>query len=149
MSIRPRHAALALVPFLALSLTACGGPSDPSVTIGSEPPTSFTSVPWSFPIDPVGDWLTSAADDNVRIDVYQAGVAPSTEDSKWAYSDTDEPLFVKGDPVVVLQLVLTNTGTEDIVLPSGRPDVAARYKKLDLLTLPPERPSTPASSRSP
>jgi hypothetical protein len=135
MAIRSRHTALALIPILALGLTGCGGSS---ATVGSEPPDSFTAAVWSFPADPVGEWLTSVASDDVRIDVYQAGVESAPDDSDWAYSDTDEPIFTQGEPIVVLHLVLTNTGDEDIILPSGTPDLTANYDELDLSSLPPE-----------
>jgi hypothetical protein len=136
MSVRSRRPAIALIPILALGLTACVG--GPSVEIGSEPPSSFTAPVWSLPTEPVGEWLTSVASDDVRIDVYQAGVKPATEDSLWAYSDTDEPIFNEGEPIVVLHLVLTNTGDDEIVLPSANPEITANYESLDLSSLPPE-----------
>jgi hypothetical protein len=136
MSVRPRRSALALIPIIALGLTACVGGS--SATIGSEPPSSFTAPVWALPADPVGEWLTSVASDDVRIDIYQAGVEPSTEDSAWAYSETDEPIFNVGEPIVVLHLVLTNTGDEDVVLASAESEITANYSELDLSSLPPE-----------
>ena len=136
MSTRSRRTAIALIPIVALGLTACVG--GPSVEVGSEPPTSFTAPVWALDTDPVGAWLTSVATDDLRIDIYQAGVEPSTEDSAWAYSETDEPIFNEGEPIVVLHLVLTNTGDEDVVLASAEPEITANYESLDLSSLPPE-----------
>ena len=136
MFTRSRRSAIALIPILALGLTACVGAA--AVETGTEPPASFTAPVWALAVDPVGEWLTSVASDDVRIDIYQAGVEPSTGDSAWSYSDTDEPIFNAGEPIVVLHLVLTNTGDDDLIVPNGSPEITANYESLDLSSLPPE-----------
>jgi hypothetical protein len=143
-SSRPRLAAVALIPFLALGLTGCfgsggsGSGGNGSVEVGTEPPSSFTTPVWANEVAPHGDWLTSVADNDLRIDVYQVAIEAAPEGSSWAFQETDEPLFVAGDPIVILEFVLTNLGDDDIVLPSGEAELTANYAGLNLSSVPAE-----------
>lgn len=147
-SIRPRLAATALIPVLALALTGCfgssGGPGAPgtggngSVQVGTDAPATFTTAVWANEVAPHGDWLTSVADGNLRIDLYQVAIEAAPEGSSWAFQETEEPLFDAGDPIVILEFVLTNLGEDDIVLPSGEADLTANYAELNLSSVPAE-----------
>lgn len=112
-----RRATLALTAAAAaLALAACSGGS---VEEGTAAPDSFTFAAWSVPVEPAGEWLTSMANDELRVDVYLLGIEPAPEDSSWVDSETDEPMFVAGDDVMLLQHIVTNVGDQDVILPNG------------------------------
>ncbi|WP_261164981.1 hypothetical protein [Microbacterium sp. Marseille-Q6965] len=136
-----KSAPFAVIALSALALTACSGGGSGATggpEVGTEPPVSFSAAEWALPVEPQGTWLNSMANDTVRVDFYQLGIEAATEDSAWADTETDEPLFVAGDDVVLLQTVITNVGEEEVVLPHGQGDGLFDFAENEYLQVSPE-----------
>lgn len=129
-------AAAALVGVAALGLTACSAGN--SAQTGTPAPTSFTTASWAMPVVPVGEWLNSAATEEMRVDVYLADIVTATEDSSWEIRETGEAFFLAGDEIQVIQFIVTNTGTEPIIIGSGELDTSFDYRDFGTRTIPTE-----------
>lgn len=97
-------------------------PVDEPATEGDLP-----AAEWARPVSVVGDLLTTITSTSFKVDVYQVDVAQSTTDSMWVDPDTNEPILKKGDDIVILNYVFTNTSDRTILLPSLLIDVSAEY----------------------
>lgn len=76
----------------------------------------YVSPAWANQVEIVGDLLGTTDGPGVRVEVYKAGETTAQRDSLTVDRDTRKPLLAKGDPVVALLYVLTNTGTETVDL---------------------------------
>lgn len=135
---------VALVATLPLLLAGCFGGSSSSdseaggdVEEGSAAPDSFTGASWATPVEPQGEWVTSLANDDVRVDVYFIGIEAAPEESSWQGSG-DEALFGAGDDVLVLQYVLTNVSDADIDVSNGDGRPGLNYEGNDYINVPQE-----------
>lgn len=137
-----------------LALTACGGTTAGSTT-GSEPSSSSSAAAspsasgsplastssegagtssgsykvaaWALPISEAGDKLGTIKGDSFSVDVYQVATDVASKDSMFVDKETKENLLKKGDPVVYLNYVVTNTSSADIPLSHSLITPNAKY----------------------
>lgn len=154
LTIRTRGAAAAVVASFALvGLSACGGSESPKVentpspapattTSSSTPVTSSapattkatTEAPatsgnqpaWAQPATNVGDKIATVKAGDITVDVYQVGITKSTKTGQFVDPNGNKPIIAKGDDIVFVNYVVTNTGAP-IDLGSSFVDVEARY----------------------
>ncbi len=138
-----------------LALTACGGATAGSTTGGSEPSSSssvaaspsasasplastssegagtssgsYKVAAWALPISEAGDKLGTIKGDSFSVDVYQVATDVASKDSMFVDKETKENLLKKGDPVVYLNYVVTNTSSADIPLSHSLITPSAKY----------------------
>ncbi|MFJ6538942.1 hypothetical protein ACIQH5_22150 [Paenarthrobacter sp. NPDC091711] len=138
-----------------LALTACGGATAGSTTGGSEPSSSFsvaaspsasasplastssegagtssgsyTVAAWALPISEAGDKLGTIKGDSFSVDIYQVATDVASKDSMFVDKETKENLLKKGDPVVYLNYVVTNTSSAEIPLSHSLITPNAKY----------------------
>lgn len=77
---------------------------------------SYTSPEWAQEVAPVGDLVATMDGDWITVEVYRVAEGESTKDSMWLHADSEEPIMKKGDPVVALNYIATNTGSEEILM---------------------------------
>lgn len=131
-----RSALFAVTALAALTLAGCGGGGvGGGPEKGTEPPETFTAAEWAMPVEPQGTWLNSMANDAVRVDFYQVGIEEAPEDSGWADTETDEPLFTAGEDVVLLQVIMTNVGEDEIGLPHGEGEEVYDFRENEYLSI--------------
>ncbi|SEF12133.1 hypothetical protein SAMN04489740_4286 [Arthrobacter alpinus] len=128
-----------------LALTACSGATADSTTGGSEsssassPSTSSSaSAPasasasasagadtssgaykvaaWALPITDTGDKLGTLKGESFSVDIYQVATDVASKDSMFVDKETNENLLKKGEPVVYLNYVVTNTSSAEVPL---------------------------------
>lgn len=87
---------------------------DPEVNTPSS--GSYEVPEWARDVNQVGDLVATVDGDWIQIEVYRVGDGQATRDSLWVDSDTDEPLMKVGDPVVALNFIVTNTGSEEFLM---------------------------------
>ena len=135
-----------------LALTACGGATAGSTTGGSES-SSSSSAPaasasplattssegagtssgsykvaaWALPISDAGDKLGTIKGDSFSVDIYQVATDVASKDSMFVDKETKENLLKKGDPVVYLNYVVTNTSSAEIPLSHSLITPNAKY----------------------
>jgi hypothetical protein len=151
-SLKTGLAGLSVVA-LALTLAGCGS-DDPAEASGSEAEVSEgpTEEPtqdsgeesgeepgeeageagatpgWALPAAVTGDQIASLdLEGDVAVEVYQAGTTTSPSTGSFVDPDTNKPLVEKGDELVVLDYVVTNNGSEPVLLGPTLVDVTARY----------------------
>ncbi len=138
-----------------LALTACGGATAGSTTGGSEPSSSSSAAAspsasasplastssegsgtssgsykvaaWALPISEAGDKLGAIKGDSFSVDVYQVATDVASKDSMFVDKETKENLLKKGDPVVYLNYVVTNTSSAEIPLSHSLITPNAKY----------------------
>lgn len=138
-TIRTRRATVALVASMALfGLAACGGGSDsskadkatsttPAAAATTDAPTASGSQPaWAKPTSEVGDKISTIKAGDITVDVYQVGTAKATKTGQFVDPADNKPIIEKGDDIVFVNYVITNTGAP-IDLGSSLVDVQARY----------------------
>ncbi|WP_419202269.1 hypothetical protein [Paenarthrobacter nitroguajacolicus] len=137
-----------------LALTACGTTTAGSTTDGSES-SSSSSAPaspsspaspastssggagtssgsykvaaWALPVSEAGDKLGSLKGDSFSVDIYQVATDVASKDSMFVDKETKENLLKKGDPIVYLNYVVTNTSSADIPLSHSLVTPKAKY----------------------
>ncbi|WP_426005335.1 hypothetical protein ACPFL9_01315 [Paenarthrobacter sp. NyZ202] len=131
-------------PALAVmvALSACGGGSSTTAE-GSQPPSSssasaasadgsgarsYTAAAWALPISSAGDKLGALKGDSFSVDIYQVATGVASKDSSWVDKETKESLLKKGDPIVYLNYVVTNTSAADIPLGEELITLGAKYE---------------------
>ena len=82
---------------------------------------------WARPFQTPGDKITTIEGTGFKVDVYQVGTAKAASNGAFVDPETSEPILKKGDELVVVNYVFTNTGSEPILLSSLLVDVNARY----------------------
>lgn len=114
----------------AAMLSACGADSastaEESVSEPTGPLESYAMAGWALEAQPTGEWVGGMENDDLRIDAFQVGVAAAPEDSGWTEGESDEPLFEAGEPVVVVQYIVTTVGDDPVVLSNGEVDTTIR-----------------------
>ncbi|KUM35280.1 hypothetical protein [Arthrobacter sp. EpRS71] len=137
-----------------LALTACGGAPASPTTGGSEPSSSssvaaspsasaspsaassegagtssgsYKTAAWALPISEAGDKLGTIKGESFSVDVYQVATDVASKDSMFVDKDTKENLLKKGDPVVYMNYVVTNTSSAEIPLSHSLITPNAKY----------------------
>ncbi|WP_091464585.1 hypothetical protein [Paenarthrobacter nitroguajacolicus] len=138
-----------------LALTACGGATAGPTTAGPESSSSSSAsnspsasasplastssegagassgsykvAAWALPISEAGDKLGSLKGDSFSVDIYQVATDVASKDSMFVDKETKENLLKKGDPVVYLNYVVTNTSSADIPLSHSLITPSAKY----------------------
>ncbi|KUM34915.1 hypothetical protein [Arthrobacter sp. EpRS71] len=137
-----------------LALTACGGATASPTTGGSEPSSSssvaaspsasaspsaassegagtssgsYKTAAWALPISEAGDKLGTIKGESFSVDVYQVATDVASKDSMFVDKDTKENLLKKGDPVVYMNYVVTNTSSAEIPLSHSLITPNAKY----------------------
>ena len=140
-----------------LALTACGGATAGSTTGGSESSSSSSApassasaasasplattssedagtssgsykvAAWALPISDAGDKLGTITGDSFSVDIYQVATDVASKDSMFVDKETKENLLKKGDPVVYLNYVVTNTSSAEIPLSHSLITPNAKY----------------------
>lgn len=93
----------------------------------------FQPAPWATPIEVVGEELGTVTAGDIEVRVYQVGTDTATEDSIMVDAETEEPLMKEGDPVVVLNYVVTYNGSEDLLLGASLASISGRYADWEYL----------------
>lgn len=113
----------ALVVVAVLALGGCGadshGTSTPTVSL---PPTR--SAPWAEPVS-TGEELWQTSSEGLTLTAYNMGEDTATFDSEYSDDVTNEPLVAAGDPVVFVNVVVTNTSDQTQFLANDVPDLFA------------------------
>ncbi|MGR0160545.1 hypothetical protein [Paenarthrobacter nitroguajacolicus] len=155
-----------------LALTACGGATAGSTAGGSEPSSSSSTsaspspsasasplastssegagtssgaykvAAWARPISEAGDKLGTLKGASFSVDVYQTATDVSSKDSMSVDKETKENLLKKGDPIVYLNYVVTNTSSADIPLSHSLVTPKAKYPDWKYLGGMPSDPSS-------
>lgn len=81
---------------------------------------------WSLPPTTPGEKIATVEAGDVTVDIYQVAVDKAPEDGNFVDPETNKPILAKGDPIVVLNYVITNNG-DPIQLGSSKVDVTAKY----------------------
>ncbi|MFI5428451.1 hypothetical protein [Aeromicrobium sp. UC242_57] len=140
---RTRQTAAALATsFALLGLAACGGSDEPAAekttatTAAPEATEATTEAPpaassgdqpdWAKPVTEVGEKITTIKVGDITVDVFQVGTAQATKTGQFVDPDNNKPIIDKGDEIVFVNYVITNTGAP-IDLGSSLVDVNARY----------------------
>lgn len=106
-------------------------PTDVETDDTEEPPTGdgeFSPAPWAAPINEVGDHLGTVTAGDLEFQVYQVGTDVASKDSILVDAETEEPLVKEGDDVVILNYIVTNTGSEAHNLTISLADVGVEYE---------------------
>lgn len=150
-TIHMRRAFAALVASAAVfALAACGGSvapkadpvsssSSPSQATSSEATatssrTASSSAPSSPGAQPAwakaptsgGAKISTITAGTITVDVYQVGTTKATKNGQFVDPGTNKPLITKGDAIVFVNYVITNTGPP-VNLGASLVDVSARY----------------------
>ncbi len=106
-------------------------PSEETTEEAAEEPAEGSgdakAAEWAKEITVSGDLLTTIDGGDFSVDVYQVGVESSPKTGNFVDPDTNKPLIDKGDEVVYLNYIFTNTGSTEIPLAFNLVDVQARY----------------------
>lgn len=149
-----RAAAAGAVVLGAVSLSGCGGTDDAAESVDHEPTTAATTSaataaatsgatpspevtggtdadgtlpPWARPLVVKGTKLTTVKAGAVSVDVYQVGTETASKSGQFVDPATNKPIIAEGDPLVFVNYVVKNTGTEPIALGFSLVDVSPRY----------------------
>lgn len=151
-TIHMRRAPAALVASAAVfALAACGGSVAPkaepassssspsqamssdatatssSRTTSSDAPTSPGAQPaWAKAPTSGGTKISTITAGTITVDVYQVGTTKATKSGQFVDPGTNKPLIAKGDTIVFVNYVITNTGPP-VNLGASLVDVTARY----------------------
>ncbi len=112
-----------------LVLGGCGGGDEGGVTGSSAPTTSASAssvqaAPWAEEIS-TGDELWQVSGDGFTLTAYAMGEDTAQRESYYSDDVTNEPLVAAGDPVVFVNLVLTNTSDEVQYVATDQPKLLA------------------------
>lgn len=97
---------------------------------------------WARPISEAGDKLGTLKGASFSVDVYQTATDVSSKDSMSVDKETKENLLKKGDPIVYLNYVVTNTSSADIPLSHSLVTPKAKYPDWKYLGGMPSDPSS-------
>src|SRR5699024_10202100 len=118
----PRSIAVAIATAMVFVLASCGGnddaggktsptPSESSETQPSQTPEGDDELPsWANEVTKPGDKLTSLKLKDLTVDIYQVGVAEANTVGNVMNPETGKPIIDKGDDIVYVNYVITNTG---------------------------------------
>lgn len=95
-------------------------------TGGSDAASDGSTPAWALPVTKPGELLTTAEAGDVTVEIYQVGKAKATDDGMFVDPDTKKPILQKGDQLVFVNYVITNSG-DPIDLGSSRVSIEARY----------------------
>jgi len=133
-------ATIAVASISLMGLAACGSDDDdakepettqtsdaPTDTESSEPAASADGQPeWAAPVTTGGDLISTIEVGDIKVEVYQVGVTKATKTGQFVDPDKNEPIIDKGDDIVFVNYVVSNSG-DPIDLGSSLVNVEARY----------------------
>lgn len=90
-------------------------------------PGKLVTADFAREVTTPGEKLTTITAEGYTVDVYQVGVEKATKDGLFADPDTNKPLIAKGDDIVFVNYVVTNTSGKDIPLSISFVSISARY----------------------
>ncbi|QIX28022.1 hypothetical protein ncot_16565 [Nocardioides sp. JQ2195] len=94
-------------------------PAEETAPTGAQPE-------WALPVTTPGKLLTTAEAGDISVEIYQVGTAKATDDGMFVDPDTNKPILKKGDELVIVNYVITNTGAP-IDLGSSLVSISPRY----------------------
>lgn len=134
----PRSIAVVIAAAMVFVIAGCGGdddagnktsptPSETSETQPSQTPEDDELPSWANEVTKPGDKLTSLKLKDLTIDIYQVGVAEANTVGNVMNPETGKPIIDKGDDIVYVNYVITNTGPP-VDLGSVLVKIEPRYK---------------------
>ncbi|MCL2089908.1 MAG: hypothetical protein FWH11_01565 [Micrococcales bacterium] len=118
----PRGSAVVLMVIAAaLALGGCGS-DDGGAT--SSPTPSVQTASWAQEVV-TGEKLWQASNDGLTLTAYVMGEDTAEQDALYFDDVTNEPLVAKGDRILFVNLVLTNTGDETRYIATDQPKLLA------------------------
>ena len=99
------------------------------------------AAPWANPITTEGESLGTIELGDVTVEAFLVTTDVATRSSIWADPDTEEPIVSEGDPVVVINYVVTNNG-DPVNLSYGLVDVGLNYDSWPFMQQPSVADST-------
>lgn len=117
-----------------LAVAGCTPPPEPSPTPSSgspsapsspaAPPPPVKAAPWAREIT-TGAFMWSTSRDGWTVTGFDMGVGEAPRDAYFSDDETDEPLVKKGDPIVFMNLVATNTSDQTLYISIDEPNLWA------------------------
>lgn len=101
--------------------------SAPTDAAAAAAPGEFVTADIAKPVTNPGEKLTTIDGGGFTVDVYQVGVEKATKDGLFADPETNKPIIAKGDDIVFVNYVVTNTSGKDILLSNLFAKITARY----------------------
>lgn len=146
MRTRRLRSSVAVAALTLFVLTGCGAAQDPAspaagsvsgagtgaenaVPAGDGSPVSdagYATPAWASPISIRGAQIASLDLGEIGVDIYQAGIARASEDSRMTDPETGAPVVAAGDRIVFLNYVFTNEG-DPVDLGISLGEVKAHY----------------------
>ena len=123
-----------VVTVAATAFGGCGGDDTKSPSVGSMtsplagpviPVGPVTAAPWAEEVVTSDDVLWQVSAEGFTLTAYHMGEDTAVEDSLFSDDDTDELLVAAGDPIVFVNLVLTNTSDQTQYIGLDQPDLMA------------------------
>ena len=111
----------------APSSSSSASPSGASSEGAGTSSGAYTAAAWALPISDAGEKLGNFKGESFSVDVYQVATDVASKDSMFVDKETKENLLKKGDPVVYLNYVVTNTSSADIPLSHSLITPSAKY----------------------
>ncbi|QOT18677.1 MULTISPECIES: hypothetical protein [Paenarthrobacter] len=88
---------------------------------------AYKAASWALPITDAGQKLGSIKGESFNVDIFQVATDVASKDSMFVDKETKENLLKKGDPVVYLNYVVTNTSSAEIPLSHSLVSPSAKY----------------------
>jgi hypothetical protein len=104
-------------------------PSTPTTTEDAAASTASSGdhPKWAQTPTSGGEKISTIKAGDLTVDVFQVGTTKATKNGQFADPDTNKPILAKGDEIVFVNYVITNTG-DPIDLGSSLVDITPRYK---------------------
>jgi len=80
----------------------------------SGPKGDYKSPDWAYEVNQSGDLIQTVKNEWFEYEIYQVATGEAQKDSMWLLPDSEEPVMKEGDPVVVLNVIVTNISDEEI-----------------------------------
>jgi hypothetical protein len=115
----------------APSPAASSTPSTPTTAAADKPATSSggsgKTASFAQPVTKPGTKLTTIKAKDFSVDVYEVGTTKATTHGQFADPDTNKPIIAKGDKIVFVNYVVTNTSSTPIRLGDSLVELQAKY----------------------
>nr|WP_256869931.1 hypothetical protein [Paenarthrobacter ureafaciens] len=116
-------------PSSSASASSSASPSASASESGDAGTSSgaYKAASWALPITDAGQKLGSIKGESFNVDIFQVATDVASKDSMFVDKETKENLLKKGDPVVYLNYVVTNTSSAEIPLSHSLVSPSAKY----------------------
>lgn len=78
------------------------------------PSGDYNSPDWAYDVNQAGELIQAVKNEWFEYEIYQVDTGEAKKDSMWLHPDSEEPVMKAGDPVVVLNVIVTNISDEEI-----------------------------------